>query len=515
MDKKTENQATKRKEKNKRKNKSLAFNAIAAVTIVGVVLIAVIFNIIVSNLVNTQIDLTVNKDFSMSEEAKAYLKTVNKEVEIVGLFDEIKKDLGNPGGGAQIRYYTDLYLQGHLNNMADLPHMSVESVMGMLSQIQQTNSKIKVSYVDPENDTRFVQNFVGADKAAGFSKGDFIVKCGDTVKRVTSAELCRTTTEMDNYGSTYYLPTAPNIDGGFLSAILYVTADERPVLGVVGNHNETKLENGYTQLQQAFENNAFEVKEVNLSVETDLSQYDILLMLDPKSDITLAESDALRSYLSKGGNLILAADSSAQGIPFVELNKVLNLFNLNLNHDLVKGAASQTTVYGLVLPVITPTSGPLTGVITNASSLIVPNARSVSFLSNTQNNTETNMLLRTDNKATTEDYAENKTTEEGVKCIAAVSSLNNSEGSKVLVLGSASLLNDSGLTSEIAHDTLMKISGWMEKSVNYRIPVKQIEAATITVPESSQTLIGWMAILLLPILLFAIGIFVWLKRRHL
>ena len=525
--------------KSKKKNKSLAFAAIALVTLVIVIVITVVFNVLVGNLVSLQIDLTTNKDYSISKEARDILKAVDKEVEIVGLFDEIKQEFTSPSN-SDTTFFTDLYLSGELvegNYYYDyymyyaqsiipynkLANLNIPMVMGVLTQISGLNSNIKVSYVDIDRDTLFVKTFVGdSESAKDFKKGDFIVKCGNVFKRVTSADLCRKTMAMG-----YYFPFAPNIDGGFLSAISYVTADKRPVIGTVINHNEdniadTKKASEYTVLKETLNNNAFVLKEVNISTVENYNDIDIMFFLNPKTDISVSEYDRLIPYLDKGGNLIVSIDPNAD-VELINLNKLLAKFNLKINNDLIYASKDQTvekysTSYLQIKP---DNEGVIPGVFTNYPMAFVPKARSITYLSNEVESLKGSIIIKTDKNAYTADYETLKQTNTGVRNIGIVSSYIGTETSKVCLFGSSSMFKDmigaedKNETIGLTADCVVRICSWMEKSVNYMIPVKTADNVSVTVPESSAKLIGWISIILLPVLSFGIGIFIWLRRRHL
>lgn len=524
------------KEKDNTKNRSLAFNTVALITIAVVIAIVVFLNVIFTNILPWQIDLTENQDFSMSEDAEELLKTIDKEVEIVGLFDEVKKDLGNISEDAT--YWTDLYLSGQLNvgtTYGDmyaayqeyyvgvensLSYMSIDSVMGILNQFSQTNPNIKVSYVDPEANPLFLQKFLGENaRADEFEKGDFVVKCGNVFKRVTSVELCRSTISTVT-GTKMYWPYAPNVDGGFLSAILYVTAEERPLIGVATNHGEIELENYFSILQTSLQDNVFDITTFNMATETDLSKYSIILMVDPASDITVGEADALKNYLANNGNLIVLADPKAQGtggLEFTNLNSILAYFNLQLNNDKIQGAASEViegTDY-LAENIIVSTTGPLMEVLDTSYQVQIPAARSITYLAQTMNSLDAGVVIKTSNNAYSYDYNAGKETAVGAKYIVAVAEDTSTNGGKVFLSGSASMFADGCATVGSSVDMLARVCTWMEESVNYSLPVKTYTAASITVTETSATVLGVVCVALLPILTFAIGIFIWMRRRHL
>ena len=525
--------------KDKTKNRSLAFNTIALVTLAIAVLVVIFANVIFTNVLPWQLDLTENQDFSMSAEAKEVLKDIDKEVEIVGLFDEVKKDLGTPNS-TESSYLTDMYLTGQLNvdtqfgAMYDaytlpqvvgvktsLSYMSVDSVMGILAEFEQTNSNISVSYVDPVDNPWFLTDYLGdSERADEFEKGDFIVKCGNVFKRVTSVELCRTVISTAT-GNKLYYPYAPNVDGGFLSAILYVTAEERPLIGVSTNHGEISLDDYFTVLQSSLKDNVFDLKTFDMATEKNFSQYDIILMVDPVADITVGEADDLKKYLSNGGNLMLMADPKTEGVgglAFTNLNGVLEFFNLTINNDFVKSEnTKELTANGyLVESIIISNQGPLMEVLENSYQVQIPAARSISYLSKTSGGLDVGMVVRTSDQAYTIDYSTGKQSGQGSKCLVAVAEDTTAlEGGKVFVAGSAAMFADGCATVGSSVDMLARVCTWMEESINYKLPVKTYTAAAITVTESQATIWGIVFVAVLPLLTFAIGIVIWLRRRHL
>ncbi len=526
------------KAKDTTKNRSLAFNTIALITVAIVIAIVVFVNVIFSNVLTWQIDLTENQDFSMSGDAKELLETIDKQVEIVGLFDEVKKDLGTLDTGSA-SYLTDLYLMGQLNlgtaagdayDDAYLPYlgienslsyMSIDSVMGILNEFSQTNSNISVSYVDPEDNPLFLTEYLGdSERADEFKKGDFIVKCGNVFKRVTSVELCRTVISSAFTGSKLYCPYAPNVDGGFLSAILYVTAEERSLIGVTTNHGEIGLEDYFTVLQSSLQDNVFDITTFDMATEKDYSQYDIIFMVDPVSDITVGEADSLKTYLAGGGNLIVLADprtEGAGGLELANLNGVLEYFNLQLNNDKIQGGSSEVTTDGYLMEsIIVSNTGPLTDVLDTSYQVQIPAARSISYLSKTGSSLDAGMVIKTSNEAYTLDYTSGQQSGVGSKCIVAVAEDTSiAEGGKVFVAGSASMFADGCATVASSVDMMVRVCTWMEESVNYKLPIKMYTAASITVTETSATILGIVSVALFPVVAFAVGIFIWLRRRHL
>ena len=524
----------------KTNGRTFKFNSILAATLIIVVVAAVLLNIIISNIVNAQIDLTPNKDFTMSEDAKQGIKDVNKEVQIVGLFDKIKQELNTPSQ-YETTYFTDMYVQGKLNkgsaeytqymstygsklSQTTIANLSVPAIMSILEQFASINPNIKVSYVDPDSNTLFIKKFVPGDQASDFRKGDFIVKCGDIVKKVSSSDLCLTMVYPSSGTGPKYLPYGPNVDSAFLSAILYVSAEKRPVIGVVTNHGEDNIinsepgdANNYTILKKSLESNGFQFTGTDIvRDESNLGNVDILLLLNPKSDITVTEEDILvNKYLMNGGNLIVAADPAQNSPGFSNLNVVLKDFNLKINNDLV--GTKDTTQYnneGFLLSITPYQPENLIDVLSSQYSVVIPKARSITYISTVNESIKTSDIIRTNDKAYVTDYTTGKEIA-GAAAIGTISINTNDGGPKVMALGSASFLADKNSAVKNSTEAMIRICSWMKKYQKHFITPKVPVVNKITISESGVSIMGWISILLIPLVLFASGIYVWVRRRHL
>lgn len=485
----------------KRNNKSLAFGTIAIVAIVAVIAISVIFNIIFANLIPQKIDLTSNKEFTISNEAKEYLKTVDKEVTIVGLFDEVSKDMGT------IADYNDQYVS-----------MQVDKLVELLNQYENINDKISVKFVDPEKDTLYLQRTLGEAQAKDYEKGDFIVSSGNRITRITSKSLVYSSMQQDYYGQFVEMPYAPNFDGAFVGAIINVTSEEDHIIGVVTDHNEYPINQYYNNMKSDIENRAFILEEMKLATTDDLSKYNILLFLGSKTDLTTLEAAKLTEYLNAGGNAIFLIDSIQNGPTFENLNTVLSNYNLAFNNDLVNEGTQNYLIEPQILyEKLEFSQGDFLEDLNN-NHLIMPISRSIERLNLTVDYLQMYPVVYTTDQATFNNYTTGNTTTGRKLLGAAVESTGSGNTSKILVMGSSGFVVDSFESLDMTNTGLQVMSktlSWMEGTEDFNVPVKVNKYAKMTISDSTSKVLGVITIVLIPLLIVSIGLLVWLRRRHL
>lgn len=105
------------------------------------------------------------------------------------------------------------------------------------------------------------------------------------------------------YNAYYY-----DGEGQLASAINYVTSDKTVSLYEIGGHGEPSFLTNYVNVKDAFEKNNYTLSESPLSLKDTQAvpeDCDVLFMLTPSSDYSKAEADAVKSYISNGGNVIV------------------------------------------------------------------------------------------------------------------------------------------------------------------------------------------------------------------
>ena len=242
--------------------------SVAATAILLVMVI--IINLLVSALPSkmTKFDITDNQLYSISEQTKTVIKSIKKEITVYWILTE-----GNE----------DNYLKSLLN------------------LVQEQSNLVKVV----QKDTNIHPNFASAYTLDTIYPNSLLVECGEKYRYLNYAGDIYTQDYADYYTTGTYTQYF-NGEGALVSAIDYVTSDELPRLYALTGHGEAELSATFAA---AVKNQNIDMAELSLlNVEAVPADADGILINAPKSDISATELEMLRSYTSKGGNLMLITD---------------------------------------------------------------------------------------------------------------------------------------------------------------------------------------------------------------
>jgi len=471
--------------------RSLKYGSNAVILIVAVVVIAILVNLLVG-MADLKLDLTTSKLFSLSDVTKSELENLDKDVEIIGLFDDGKIS------DEKYRQVTDL-----LNLYAKYP-------------------RVTVKYIDPERNPGIIKD-LDPDETMNLRRYDFIVKSnvnGNEKKRkleyydLFDVQLSQSTFE------TYV--TGSNAEQGFTGAIRYVTSEVTPTVYFTEDHDEIDMDYEYTNLKNYLERNNYLVKKLNL-ISTDKIPEDaeLVIIASPKKDITMAEREVLAEYLDNGGKALFMFDYLANDPSFDEFNKLFSKYNVEINYDKVK-----ETDENRCLP-----NDPNTIVLDVKSNSIFPqsfrtlisNSRSVSILKNEKEYVKTTSLMATSDKAVGEMVSKERGNDlKGPLDIAvAVEYTGGTKASRIIVMGNASFISDTasktfGNYYNYSIIFFLQSMNWLiDKHDEIIVPTKNYDTNVISITQQQATIVGGALIVILPLLILGTGMAVFLRRRHL
>jgi ABC-2 type transport system permease protein len=463
--------------------RSLKYGSNSIILIAVVIAIAVIINLLVG-MGDIKWDLTKDKLYSLSDESKTIIKDIKKDVTIYGLFDD-----GEIGSG-------DAY----------------KDLINLLGQYEKLG--IKVSYIDPDKDPGTIASF-DKDKTKDIAKGDFIVKSGNKVKKLSAQDLYGQSSE---YGRMF--SAEPLITG----AIKFVTSDVTPIAYFVQGHDENSVDSDLTQVRTALENNNMEVKQLSLVTEENIPEdCKLLVFASPKKDLTDAEMIKVNAYLKKNGRVVFLFDPVESGNKFPNFEEVLQAYNVGINYDKVKELDQNMHLPGDEYSLVAKLES--NDINSSYSSkdqyLFLPDSRSLSILKNDKEWLKTYSLAKTTDKAQAASILNQGETQSGPFDLAIASEIQG--GSKVLVFGNGVFLTDRALSSQYstyfatgANYFVYTIVNWMQdKADQTTISSKLVSTKTLTTNESQVKVISVVLMGVLPVLIMGCGFVVWSRRRHL
>ena len=225
----------------------------------------VVINLIVSELPSslTSVDLTSSKLYSLTQETKDYLKTLDKDITIYVIAGKDSVD---------------------------------STVSETLKRYEEGSEHITVEYKDPAQSPTFYQQFTDSSVSAG----SLIVNCGTQSRVIDYNDLFESDFDYTTYSSTV---TGYDGEGQITSALQYVTSDSMPKIYQIQGHGETTLSGNFSKA----------IEKANLSSETlNLMDADAvpedaqcLIINAPTSDFSEDDADKVITYLNNGGNLLV------------------------------------------------------------------------------------------------------------------------------------------------------------------------------------------------------------------
>jgi len=469
-------------------NKNFKYGSLFLVLSIIVIAITVVINMIAEiDKFDVRWDLTPNKIYSIGDQTKKILSELEQDVEIIFLAD--RKELEDiEGAGEMITEFLDHY---------------------------DAYPKVTVKYIDPDKNPRIIKELDKEDML-GLQTDNIVVKSGNKVKKVVANELFYS----DYYSGRPYFAAEQSITG----AIKYVTTEKTPVVYFMEGHNERGLESEYSGLKQILENGNYIVKNLNLAVESKVPEdAEILIFAAPKTDLSKAEAERLLDYLKSDGNAIFLFEPVYSDKKFDNFENVLNEYNISLNYDRIQ-ENDDSRHYPDDPYTFMPTVQ--TSVITGGEDLsqfyvLLNDSRSFSILNNYKEPLTVFPLLTSSEKAIGESYGIDEDDSMGPHFLAVAAEYNSAYKSKVLVYGNAYAFTDDGFSelAPLSQNTMqlfLASIAWMRDTTNDLVIAPKTSIYDIVNLTSQNTkLVIMITVFVVPLLIIAIGVFVWLRRKRL
>ena len=254
-------------------------------TLILILLIVAVFiaiNIGMQNLDLTPIDLTQEKLYTLTDESKEKVKSIDKDVNI--------------------------YFVGYSED---------DSNLSLAKQYKNVNEKIVAEAVTVDNRPDLAGKYGIESGSTGI-----IVECGDRYKVLTSDDLV-------TYDSSTY-ETISIAEERLTSAIMSVTADEVPKVYFLEGYSDFSLSSNMSYLKAYLQNEITEVEILNiLSTRNIPDDCDTLVITTPSKDFDDIATTAITDYINKGGNILWLNAAIGNAVELPNVNKILALYGVN------------------------------------------------------------------------------------------------------------------------------------------------------------------------------------------
>ena len=469
------------------RNKNLKYGVNSVIVTIVVVAIAVVVNLLVG-LTDFQFDLTPTGFYTLGPASQELLSSLDKEVEIIGLFDEVQM--------SSVRDAQDILLM--LDNYRRYPNITIR-------------------FVDTDRNPGFIRE-LDPYETLGFEKNDFVVRCGTKIKRMTLNDMYEWQINYQTFTQERIGLRAEEVISG---AILYVAADKTPIVYFIEGHEELELNAYFTALKKYLQNNNYLVETMNLTTSADIPKdAEMLVFASPKLDLNPNELDRLRDYFYSGGKAMFLFDYYEYGRELSNFNTLFETFNIAVNNDKVREGDERAHLPEN--PYFIAFNVPANTIIPEAFQMLLTDSRSISMLKNTKPYITPTVLLSTSASAVSEPVEFSAQTATGPLDVAvAVEYSGGLKPAKIVVMGNASFISDDAVNIysqyyELGQRMFLYSMRWMLGEQETLV----IESKRETVPMLTMTafqvqMVSIAMIAVLPLLIMGSGFVIYLKRRHL
>lgn len=463
----------------------LSFGFIAAVVLVNIVLGLSLKRV-------SPADLTEDGRFRLTEDSTELLAELDEDIRIHVLYDEAEMKTTEYG-------------------------RQIDSV---LRNYERENARVSVDFINILTEPEFVAKYADYN----ISEGSVIFETDRRTKVVALSDCVETVLNSSGTGYNY----TSVAEQQFTSALLYVTEDTVVRVTVLTGHQEA----GCQDIINYLESNNYEIREQNLSTEKIDPESAMVFMLAPMDDYTPEELKKLDAFLDNDGNFdkqfVYVASYEQPELP--SLMNFLSEWGMTVSNDLIVETDASNVYDGqgfMFSAVFGEKAGDcLSGVRNPVLPFLGYYCRAVTKLWDEDNNRTADMLVSAPESAVLYRMADGSTEaaaspdELGIAVLGERIKYIGSEKhtSHVAVFGSNSMFSSNSTVGSSFNNrdfTVELFNDLVGKKASLSIPAVSFEAEKLNVTQSQYRAISAVLGLLLPILTFAVGMAVWLRRRHL
>lgn len=462
--------------------KTLSFGAYSTGSIALAVAVVVVINIVLGEMPSswTSVDMTSQKLYSLTDQTKEFVESINEDVTIYVIVAEDSQDTTL---GQTLQRYDDL------------------------------SEHIKVEYVDPNVNPRFYMQYTDS-----ISMNSLIVVSEKRNKVIDYSSIYESSFDYTTYTST---TTGYDGEGQITSALDYVLSDSMPKVYMTEGHGEYTLSSSFTNA----------LKKENVDCETvNLMDYDTvprdaacLIINAPGSDFSSDDTDKVIEYLNAGGNVVFVTGLTEGETP--NLDAITDYMGLSIAEGLVveQDAANYYRNPYYLLP--TQSYSTYTAGLYNQYYIFAPYVQGIVIENEEAEGITYNSFLSTSDKAFAKvgdinvqnfDKAEGDIDGPFGVGVSAVKELDEETSATLIVYGCDQLFTDeansmvSGANGVLFTNT---VSSFVDHEVSVSIPAKSYEISYLTIPQSKAVLVGMMTIIVIPVGCLAAGFVIWFRRR--
>ena len=537
------------KEKKPFNKKKLKYGSVAVVITVVFIAVVVFVNLIAEILTdkkNLKLDLTAQKYYEVSQDTIDYIKDIKKDVVIDVMYQK--------------------------ENFEKSSYMKM--VLETLNKYQQNSDHIEVEFHDIVSEPDVINKY--SDVYSGtIQQGSIVVACGDRVKVISSIDDLFTIDTSSYYQTGSSTITGYKGEQELTSAVMSVTDANPKKAAFITGYNGSSIYHSYNSnavnsLYNLMNKNGYEISQIDI-LNDDLSpdDYDIVVLPAPGNDLTTDCISKLDDFLYNGGkldrNMIYIADIFQYKTP--NIDDFLEIWGIEVGDSVVyesnadKNQKVTISTGSAEAPIVSSVDDDFTSGLSNTKlPIVAPVSRNINLLFDANVDRTTDSLLQTSDTAylyplnmksvdeakaeaaeqeqaasdaensteATEEETEattkfdTETAEKATQNVMALAKKTNTENNEthtnnLLVIGGMSLV-DPNLTSSATYNNaefvVNAINQICGKENGIIIAEKSLTQTTIDITAAQITTIRRIIEYVIPLIVIAAGIFVYVWRKN-
>ena len=424
---------------------------------------------------------------------------------------------------------TKIRIVGLFDKPADVSGTEYQYICPLLDDyVKNSKGKITVEYINPNNQPTIISQL---DPNNSFNlssqSGNFVVKYNDKIKIINPYD-CYSFDE--NYLSQgYFYVTGNNVEYAFTNSMYILTNGYSCKAYLITGLEE----DGSSYLAKILESMAIE--PVGLPVSENFAvpeDSDIIIMNGPQNDISEKMYVELSAFVKRGGKLFVAVDFNVINVTekYERLNKLLNEMNLALDPYLIAENDSGYQLGGYQLDHVVKACDGFSD-YAEITLLHSTNARSVRAADIPGNTFKTAPVLKTSENASTtalDQYGnaiESSMVTGKQFYVAMYSAGEGADPAKAFVFGTMNFTSDHYISSYGMNDTnvdffkscIRELTSTKQFNT-LNVPTRNVDNFALDADKSTtaaSTVVLVVFMMLIPILLVALAVVVYTKRKNL
>ena len=468
--------------------KQVKYGGYAALLTVAVIVGLILINLMAGQASPriSQIDLTENRLFSLSEQTTQLLDRLDTPVRFYGLWRPGEED-------TNLINVINLYLARSRN--------------------------ISLELIDPDRNPGFMMRY--DRERRGIARGSLIVE-GERAFRIITPREMYDFTMTQGGGVTIHAMT---MERRITSALLFAATGEIPVIYEITGHLETPL--AALGLDALLELENYSLRTLNLLLSAVPDDATAVIINNPQRDLSAAGAERLLDYLESGGRLLVVANYLIQELP--NLNSVLASYGLRFDYGIVH----ETDPNYIVFDARTAWPDMLEHEITapladkTRTPVVLIEAMPISQLETRRRTVEVAPLMITSPSAFLRTDLDNNSAARipsdisgpfilGAAAIDPSWVQGDEPQARIVAIGCGGLLTLGAQGIDGNRDLFMNSLTWLQdRPENITIRARSLFLLPMRLNVAQVVIFGAVFILFIPAAFFITGFVTWLKRRHL